>query len=143
MVLTSLNLLLINLWTRQVFPTLESPIRTTLQSWRASESLWRTLPILIISTMSSSRNTIWTYAILSNFLILKLVWIFWNEIYYTNFKHGLHSQQDTVQDWLLTTYYIINKIKREPVTGLTRTQRYSSSFRIESSQPNCTCWSMP
>ena len=49
-ILTSEYLLLMNLFMRADFPTFESPIRTTLQSWRASDKRWRTLPILILFT---------------------------------------------------------------------------------------------
>ena len=37
LILTSEYLLLMNLFMRADFPTFESPIRTTLQSWRASD----------------------------------------------------------------------------------------------------------
>ena len=48
LVLTSENLLLINLLMRADFPTFESPMRTTLQSWRASVNRCLTLPIFEI-----------------------------------------------------------------------------------------------
>ena len=47
-IFTSENLLFMNLLMSEDLPTLASPTRTTLQSWRASARRWRTLPIVRI-----------------------------------------------------------------------------------------------
>ena len=115
-VLTSVNLLLINRWTNAVFPTFESPIRTTLQSCLASESLCRTLPILLFDFFGENlqlnlfhlfKKTGFVYFLITLHNICPFTKNKWQK------KWHLITWRNRVRLTFNILYNIINKIKTE------------------------------